>query len=99
MIIVQNRIRVEAGFRKEFEERFSRRQSNLKNFKGFVKNYVLKPTGKDDEYVVMTIWESRDAFETWTDSKEFKEAHNMPLPQGAILDRPILKIHEVINEI
>lgn len=70
-----------------------------KKFNGFVRNYILKPTGTDDEYVVMTLWESRKDFDSWTDSADFKESHSMPMPQGSILDRPVLKIHEVIQEI
>ena len=99
MIVVENRIRVAMDFRNEFEERFKNRQSNLKKFHGFVRNYILKPTGNDDEYVVMTLWDSRKDFDTWTDSSDFKESHSMPMPQGAILDRPVLKIHEIIQEI
>jgi heme-degrading monooxygenase HmoA len=99
VIVVENRMRVGKDFRAQFEERFKARQSNLGNFKGFIKNYVLKPTGPDDEYVVMTMWNSKKDFDVWTESKEFRESHSMPMPQGAILDRPVLKIHEIIQEI
>jgi heme-degrading monooxygenase HmoA len=99
MIVVQNRIKVAMEFRREFEERFTKRQTELKKFTGFVKNYILKPWQKDDEYVVMTFWENIESFNLWTNSDDFKKAHSQPLPQGAILDRPILKIHEVIQEI
>ena len=35
----------------------------------------------DDEYVVMTLWDNRKDFDTWTDSSDFKESHSMAMPQ------------------
>lgn len=95
MIVVQNRIRVAEPFRKEFLERFKNRNSTLKNHDGFISNYILEPTGDDNEYVVMTMWESRQDFEKWANSEDFKKSHSEPMQQGAIIDRPVLKIYNV----
>ncbi len=99
MIIVQNRIRISEQFRNQFLERFKDRDSSLKNQKGFVSNYILEPTGKDDEFVVMTIWDNQNSFELWTKSEDFNKSHSNPMPQGAVLDRPILKVHTVVSKI
>lgn len=93
MLVVQNRIKVAESFKYEFLERFKNRNSNLKNHNGFISNYILEPTGDDNEYIVMTMWESKQDFEKWANSEDFKKSHSDPMPQGAILDRPILKIY------
>lgn len=99
MIVVQNRIKVGEAFRKEFLERFKNRDSNLKTHEGFISNYILEPVGDDNEYIVMTIWESKQFFEKWANSDDFKKAHSEPMPQGAILDRPVLKIYNVASSV
>ena len=68
MIVVANRIRVTKGYEKAFERRFEHRFGAVDHMPGFIRNEVLRPiTG--DHYIIMTQWETKEAFEAWTRAK------------------------------
>ncbi|RMG91139.1 MAG: antibiotic biosynthesis monooxygenase [Zetaproteobacteria bacterium] len=76
MFVTMNRFRIRPEFWADFEERFRSRESLLAEVPGFVRNMVLRPVeGAGDHHVVMTIWESREAFQNWTQSEAFRKAH------------------------
>ena len=75
MFIVMNRIGVPPEFAAAFEERFRNRAGQVDTMPGFIRNLVLRPKSADDPYVVMTMWESREAFEAWTQSDAFRQGH------------------------
>ncbi len=96
MIVVANRISVAKGFEKAFEERFKSRARKVDRMPGFIRNEVLRPL-KSEFYVILTYWKDKEAFTSWTESKEFKEAHkNKPLPD--MFSGPnVFEMHEVIE--
>jgi len=50
-----------------------------------------------DYYVVMTHWQSKAAFESWTQSEEFKQGHaNLP-PKEMFAGPNVFEMHEVIQ--
>lgn len=71
---MMNRMRVPVEFRGRFEEVFQSRAKAVDRRPGFIKAEILRPR-EGDEYVVMTHWESEDAFEQWTKSSEYLEGH------------------------
>jgi heme-degrading monooxygenase HmoA len=75
MFVVMNRISVNPEFADAFEERFRNRAGQVDTMPGFVRNLVLRPSSAEDPYVVLTMWESRDAFEAWTQSDAFRQGH------------------------
>jgi heme-degrading monooxygenase HmoA len=75
MFVVMNRISVNPAFADTFEERFRNRAGQVDKMPGFVRNLVLRPAAPEDPYVVMTMWESQQAFEAWTQSDAFKQGH------------------------
>lgn len=75
MFVVMNRIAVNPDHAAAFEERFRNRAAEVDKMPGFVRNIVLRPTSPDDPYVVMTMWESKQAFEAWTQSDAFRRGH------------------------
>ena len=76
MYVVMNRIPVKEQYRDEFEQRFRERAGLVDQSPGFIRNLILRPAeGSGDYHVVMTLWESRKAFEAWTQSDAFAEAH------------------------
>ena len=95
MIVVQNHIPVNENFREEFERRFSRRNRDVDNFPGFIRNDILRPD-EGNEYVVMTFWRSMDDFHAWVNSDDFKKAHSKHIPEGMFDGKSHLTIHEVI---
>ncbi len=96
MIVVANRILVSKGHEKAFEERFQNRVRKVDSMKGFVRNEVLRPV-ESDYYVVLTYWESKEAFEAWTKSEEFREAHKSRPPREMFSGPNVFEMHEVVE--
>ena len=101
MVVICNRIQVNPGHEADFEKMFLERDESqilhpLSAQPGFIRNDILRPT-RGEPHVVLTYWESREAFETWTHSASFKEAHSgRPRPE-IFAGPPHLEIHEVIR--
>ncbi|MBZ0168740.1 antibiotic biosynthesis monooxygenase [Candidatus Methylomirabilis lanthanidiphila] len=95
MIVAANRVPITKGYEQEFEKRFERRLGAVDKTPGFIRNEVLRPI-VGDHYVVLTYWESREAFEAWTQSESFRLAHANPAPKEMFAGRSQLEMHEVI---
>lgn len=96
MIVVMNRITVAKGREQEFEETFLTRDRAVDQMAGFLDLHVLRPT-EGRTYVVMTRWNSREAFDNWTTSEAFRAAHRKG-SSGLAQDRPVLEIYEVFSQ-
>jgi len=69
-----NYISCEEHYRARFEELFGSRAHAIDRLPGFIEMEVLKPNG-EGEYLIVSHWESEDAFKAWTTSPEFLEGH------------------------
>ncbi|MQA92291.1 MAG: antibiotic biosynthesis monooxygenase [Gemmatimonas sp.] len=100
MITVANRLYVAPEFAERFEGRFRERAGLVDKMPGFISNQVLRPVNPGDPYVVLTWWESREAFRAWTESEEFRVGHarSGTLPKEAFTGPNKLEIHEVIQD-
>lgn len=100
MITVMNRIAVHPEYAEQFEQRFRERARLVDGMPGFVSNQVLRPVNPGDPYVVLTLWESRAAFEAWTRSDAFIQGHarSGSLPAEAFSGPNKLEIHEVFQD-
>ena len=101
MFVVCNRIPVAKGQEAEFEKLFLERDESqihypLNQFPGFIRNDILRPT-KGAPYVVLTYWETLEAFEAWTNSESFRETHRGRGRAEIFAGRPNLEVHEVIK--
>lgn len=96
MITVANRVTVAKGFEQEFEKRFEKRLGAVDQMPGFIRHEILRPV-MGDCYVVMTYWENKAAFEAWTQSESFRQAHANPAPPEMFAGRNVLEIHEVVQ--
>lgn len=76
MYVVMNRISVNPEYAEAFEARFRDRAGEVDKMPGFQRTLVLRPETPDDPYVVLTFWESREAFEAWTESEAFTRGHS-----------------------
>ncbi len=99
MITVSNRIYVAPEYHAAFEARFANRPRKVDDRPGFLSNYILRPEQAGDPYVVLSLWESRAAFEAWRTAPGFKEGHKggHTLPPEAFPRPNVLEIHEVIG--
>lgn len=99
MIVTCNRIPVNPDHAAAFEERFADRSTLVDGMPGFISFQLLRPKDPQDPYVVMTFWETEEAFRAWTESDAFKEGHarSSTLPRDAFLGHPKVEISEVIQ--
>ena len=104
MFIAMNRFKIALGFEASFEKVWRERDSYLEDVPGFRSFALLKgpvienPDGDDYSlYASHTVWESRDAFERWTESEQFRKAHaQASAPQGTYLGHPNLELFEQV---
>ena len=100
MYVTANRIPVSKGFETQFEERFTQRPSVMPQVPGFVRNHLLRPADGNSPYVVLTFWESKEAFEAWTHSEAFKQSHSGPRPpEGMFSAKNVFEAHEVAQTV
>ena len=99
MFIAMNRFRIARGREEVFEELWRKRESYLDGVPGFREFHLLR--GPSDEqatlYASHSEWESRAAFEAWTESESFVKAHRQArAPEGTYLGHPNFEGFEVI---
>lgn len=106
MIVVSNRIPVARGHEEAFEKRFEDRAGLVENHPGFIRLEILRPKsvtmhggqmGGSDYYVVLTYWESEQAFVAWTESEDFRRAHMNRPPKEMFAGPNVFEMHEVIQ--
>jgi len=75
--IAMNRFKITEGREADFETIWKSRESKLKEMQGFREFRLLKgPKGEDHTlYSSHVIWDSREDFEAWTKSQQFRDAH------------------------
>ncbi len=100
MFIVMNRIPVTPEYAEAFVARFQDRAALVDNMPGFLWFRLLRPIKEGDPFVVETCWESKDHFENWTRSDEFKQGHAQAgkLPREAFGGHPKLELYQVVQE-
>jgi heme-degrading monooxygenase HmoA len=99
MFIAMNRFRIARGREDVFEELWRRRDSQLDGVPGFRQFHLLRGPSDDTGtlYASHSLWESKTAFEAWTQSEAFRKAHAQArAPQGTYLEHPRFEGFEVI---
>jgi len=99
MFIAMNRFRIAPGFEDGFEKIWRERESHLEVVPGFRSFALLKGPQREDHvlYASHSIWESRAAFEAWTESDAFRKAHaQASAPKGTYLGHPELETFEQV---
>ncbi|WP_010540170.1 antibiotic biosynthesis monooxygenase family protein [Dietzia alimentaria] len=72
----------------ELERRFSERAHTVENSPGFLGFQLLRPTGGETRYFVVTTWEDEESFAAWRDGDAraaHKGEHGKPVAEGANL--------------
>lgn len=99
MFIAMNRFKIALGKEAGFEDVWRQRESYLSEVPGFKKFNLLRGPQNDDHtlYASHSTWESREAFEAWTESENFRKAHaQRSAPQGTYLGHPDLELFEAV---
>ena len=88
MFVAMNRFQVQAGQEERFERVWTERDSHLKGVPGFVEFHLLRGPAAEDGghtlYASHSVWASRAAFEAWTRSQAFRDAHRQAGDQGGL---------------
>jgi heme-degrading monooxygenase HmoA len=99
MFIAMNRFRINPGFEAGFERVWRERESFLAGVPGFRSFHLLKGPDRDGYvlYASHSVWDSRDAFEAWTRSENFRRAHSQAsAPKGTYQGHPELETFESV---
>ena len=77
MFVAMNRFRVLRGAEEAFEKVWRDRKGRLDEMDGFQDFHLLRGPERDDHtlYASHTVWRDQGAFEAWTKSEQFREAH------------------------
>lgn len=75
MFVAINRMTVPEEYREKFETMFKTRAHAVDQRPGFVSAQILRPSEGND-YLVVTHWESREHFDSWNGSEEYKQGHS-----------------------
>jgi|SRR5699024_9795199 len=96
--VVMNNIPVTDDNRPVFEDRFKNRSRKIEVMPGFVAFRLLKPL-KGSTYIVLTQWRTKKDYDLWTESEQFKQAHDNKMRQPAYFgDRPFLHTYYLIED-
>jgi len=101
MFIAMNRFKIAPGFEAGFEQVWRDRETFLSEVPGFKSFALLKGPHSEDHtlYASHSVWESRAAFEAWTESDQFRKAHaQTSAPKGTYLGHPNLETFESVLE-
>ena len=99
MFIAMNRFLIALGREIDFENLWRKRESYLASVTGFREFHLLRGSAQDDGtlYASHSVWESREAFEAWTNSDSFRNAHAQgKAPEGTYLGHPQFEGFEVV---
>lgn len=99
MYIAMNRFQVVHGRESEFERVWRERETYLDQVPGFRSFRLLREDPGDEAtlFVSHSEWESRKAFEDWTESDAFAKAHAQArTPKGVLLGHPEFEGFEVV---
>lgn len=99
MFLAMNRFKITPGFEEAFETVWRERDSYLDTVPGF-KSFNLLKGPQTDEYVLYashSVWESKAAFDAWTESDAFRKAHRQAsAPKGTYLGHPDLETFDSV---
>ena len=99
MFLAMNRFKIHKGFEEGFETVWRDRESYLSEVPGF-KQFALLRGQTNDEYTLYashSMWESRKAFDAWTQSDSFRKAHaQRSAPKGTYVGHPQLETFEQV---
>lgn len=99
MFFAMNRFRIAVAHHTDFEDVWRKRDSMLGQVPGFREFHLLRGPTADGAtlYVSHSLWESRQAFEAWTNSEAFTKAHGQSrAPEGTYLGPPVFEGFDVV---
>jgi len=100
MYIAINRFLVANGREEDFERAWRERESHLDQVAGFRAFHLLRGAKREEGtfFLSHSQWDSREAFQAWTKSDSFRQAHhNSNMPKGVILGHPKFEGYQAVD--
>ncbi|WP_236866720.1 antibiotic biosynthesis monooxygenase family protein [Brevibacterium daeguense] len=72
-VVKINKLAVPEGNEAELERRFAARKHSVDNAPGFEGFELLRPTGGEAHYFVITRWADEESFRAWADQRQPRE--------------------------
>jgi heme oxygenase (mycobilin-producing) len=94
LVVTMNVVQVKEERREAFERAFLQRESHVHKAEGFA-GFELLRRDRDGEYIVLSRWESDEAFKAWVNSDLFKLSHRHA--DGELAHGSELRQYEVID--
>lgn len=94
MFIAMNRFQVQPGKGEDFERIWRDRETYLDQVPGFLRFALLR--GDSGEYISHSTWETRQAFEDWTNSEAFKKGHAGGSLMGILAGPPQIGLFDAV---
>ena len=95
MFVAMNRFQVAPGQEPRFERIWRERETFLEGVSGFLR-FALLRGDRAGEYLSHSTWQSRAAFEAWTESEAFTAGHRQGSLQGVLADHPEVSLFEAV---
>lgn len=98
MFVAMNNFTVQPGKGEAFEQIWKERETYLDEVPGFL-HFVLLRSDEENHYVSHSMWESRAAFDAWTQSEAFTKGHRGGGSMADILaTHPHVELFESVTE-
>ncbi|MCH7790621.1 MAG: antibiotic biosynthesis monooxygenase [Acidobacteria bacterium] len=81
-IIKINAITVPEGMGDEVAQRFAERASAVDDQEGFIGFSLMRPTDERRTWLVVTEWETEEAFDAWVASPAFAHGHRAAVDES-----------------
>jgi heme-degrading monooxygenase HmoA len=94
MFVAMNRFQVQPGKGEDFERIWRDRETYLDQVPGFLRFALLR--GDSGEYISHSTWETRQAFEDWTNSEAFKKGHAGGSLMGILAGPPQIGLFDAV---
>jgi heme-degrading monooxygenase HmoA len=75
MFVAINYITCNENYRGRFEALMTSRAGAIDSMDGFKRMHVLRPKDLQKSYLIVSEWESEEAFQAWTKSDAFAQGH------------------------
>jgi len=100
MFVVCNRVQINPDHAEPFEKLFLSRSHMVDKSPGFVSFQLLRPDKADESYIVMVVWETKDAYKAWLKSDAFKQGHSRTgsLPEDTFMGPQRVELYEMLEQ-
>ena len=95
-VVKINAITVPPQAAEELERRFAARAGSVEKSPGFLGFQLLRPTGGDERYFVLTQWEDEESFKAWRDG-DARTAHPGERAQPVATGADLLEFEVVLD--